>query len=124
MSRRTNVFGSFKYASDGIKAAVKYEPNFRIHLFVAYFVLLAAILLQVSVAEWSILIFTITFVLVTELINTAIEKLVDLVMPDYHEKAKIAKDVCAAAVLITAFAAIFIGVSIFLPKLISLFTNL
>lgn len=120
MSRKYSVFGSFKFAFDGLREVAFNEPNFRIHLSFASAALLTGLLLNLSVFEWLLLLFTICFVLILELFNTAIEKIVDLVSPEIRPKAKIAKDVSAAAVLISASLSILVGVVLFLPKIIYL----
>jgi len=112
---------SFKYAFHGLKTLLQTQPNFIIHLVIGSFTVLLAILLQLSHIEWIILVFTITLVLSFEAINSALEFLTDLVSPDYHPLAKKAKDVAAAAVLITAIGAVLVGLILFLPKLIVYF---
>lgn len=81
----------------------------RIHLYVTLVVVLGAILLNLRVREILILLFMITFVLVAEMFNSAIEATVDLVSPNYHPLAKFAKDIAAGAVLITTIMAIIVG---------------
>ena len=71
--------------------------------------------------EWAILALTIGLVISCELINTAIEAVVDLVTEDYHPLAKVAKDTSAAAVFIFAIVAVIVGIIIFLPKIINIF---
>ncbi len=117
MSRINSLTKSFNYAVDGYKEAFTNEPNFRIHIIVAIFVILLGILLQISKIEWIIMFGTISAVIVLELINTSIEKVVDLASPKFHPKAKIAKDVSAAAVLTSAIASVAIGLIIFFPKI-------
>ena len=78
-------------------------------------------ILHVSMVEWCILLLTISLVLVLEMVNTAIERAVDLVTKDYYELAKIAKDVAAGAVLVASMFSVVLGVLIFLPKIILLF---
>ena len=112
---------SFHNALVGIKTAYKSQRNFRVHIFVAIFVIIFGIFLKISIIEWLILILTILVVLVSEMFNTAVELTVDLFSTEYSKQAKRAKDVSAAGVLITAFFAIVIGVIIFLPKLLALF---
>jgi diacylglycerol kinase len=118
MSRKRSLKKSFSFAFDGIKQALQNEPNFRIHIFLAILTVALAYYLNFSINEWLILMFTIAFVIVAELINTAIESLVDIVSPDIRKEAKLAKDVLAASVLIAAILAIVIGMILFLPKLI------
>ena len=111
----------FGYAFKGIGHAAKTQLNFRVHLVCAVIAVLLGYGLHISNAEWLWISLCIGMVLLTELINTAIELLVDLVSPDYNEKAGRIKDMCAAAVLVTAITAVVIGCVIFLPKLITLF---
>jgi len=74
------------------------------------------IVLKLSSVEWAILTITIGLVLISEFINTSLEQIVDLVSPEKQEKAKIAKDVAAAGVLVSAIVAVLIGALLFLPK--------
>ncbi len=117
MSRNVNLFGSFGYAIEGVKIALKKEPNFRVHLAIAIVVLVVSSFLNLTSFEWFGLLITMAFVLTMELFNTAIEAIVDIVSPDFHEKAKIAKDVSAAAVLLSSIFAIAIGIVVLLPKI-------
>ncbi len=111
---------SFKYALAGIKYAFCTQPNFRIHITIALLVILGAALLQVPRLEWLILLFTISLVVVAEMINTSLESMTDLIEEKYHQNAKVAKDVSAGMVLITAISSVLIGLIIFLPKIIDL----
>ena len=113
----------FGYAFKGIFHACKTQLNFRVHLFCALVAIVLGWYLKLSTAEWLWITLCIGMVLLTELINTAIELLVDLVSPEYNEKAGRVKDMCAAAVLITAVTAVVIGIIIYLPKLILLFSH-
>lgn len=120
MSLTNPVPKSFYYAFEGFKTAVKEEPNFRIHLTIATIALILATVLGFALTEWLVLLFTISLVLILELVNTSMEEIVNLVNPETHPLAKKAKDVMAAAVLLSAFIAIIIGFVLFLPKLILL----
>ena len=111
----------FRFAFQGLWYACKTQLNFRVHLFCAAISIALGFFLKISAAEWLWIILSIGIVLLTEIINTAIELLVDLVSPGYNEKAGDVKDMCAAAVLVTAMTALVIGIVIFLPKLIVLF---
>lgn len=111
---------SASHAMDGITYTVSHERNFRIELAAACFVTLLSYFLKVSVVEWCILLLTISLVLVLEMLNTAIERTVDLVTKDYYELAKNAKDVAAGAVLVASMFSVVLGILIFLPKIISL----
>ena len=111
---------SFRNALIGIKTAYKSQRNLRVHIIIGFFVIIFGVFLKVSMVEWLILLLTILVMLITEIYNTALEFTVDLFSTEYSKQAKKAKDISAAGVLITAFFAIFIGIIIFLPKLLSL----
>jgi len=112
------LFMSFKYAWAGVSYAFKTQRNFRIHVILGTLVIGLSIFLQVSSVELAVIGLTIAAVLTMELLNTAIESVVDLtVKQNYHELAKIAKDCAAAAVLIAAIASIGVAGSLILPKL-------
>jgi diacylglycerol kinase (ATP) len=111
------IINSFKYALQGFVQAFKSEKNMKIHMLIALLVILAGIILKISVIEWIICIVLIGIVMSAELFNTAIETTVDLAMPEKNEKAKIAKDVSASAVLILAISSAIIGLIIFIPKI-------
>lgn len=115
------IINSFKYAIDGIFTSLKYERNMKIHFFIMILVIVAGFLLKISTLEWIICIALFAAVFSAELFNTAIENLVDIVIPYKHEKAKVVKDVSAGAVLVWAIGAATIGVIIFTPKIIELF---
>jgi diacylglycerol kinase len=108
---------SFGYAFKGIRSAVVTQQNFRIHLLAALLVVAGGVFARISAMEWGILAIAIFFVFAMELMNTAIEKLVDFMTPDYDERAGVIKDLSAAAVLVAAFAAVIAGLFIFLPKI-------
>ncbi|MBD8031861.1 MULTISPECIES: diacylglycerol kinase family protein [Solibacillus] len=108
-------FQSFRYAMEGILTALK-EQNFKFHLVSAIIVILAGLLTGLTAVEWSIILMVIFLVIGAELINTAIERVVDLASPEFHPIAKQAKDVAAGAVLVFALASVIIGLLIFLPK--------
>jgi len=118
MSREHSVGKSFSYAISGFGLALKNEPNIRIHLAVSLVAIIAAYFLRFSRNEWVILFFTIAFVLVLELINTTLEAIVDIVSPKFRPEAKFAKDVSAAAVLVSAILSLIVGAFLFLPKIL------
>ena len=109
---------SFGYAVSGITYTLKTQNNFKIHLFVTLLVVFAGFYFKLSANEWLCILLVIGLVLATELVNTAIELLVDLVSPEYNIKAGRIKDIAAAAVFITAIIAVIMGALIFIPKLI------
>ncbi len=112
---------SVHYAMSGIRYGFQKERNIRIHFFATLLVCLLAAYLGFSPMEWMVLSLTIGFVLTAELFNTAIEKAIDVATKDYHELAKIAKDVAAGAVLISAIVSIIVGYFLFAEKIIELF---
>ncbi len=109
---------SFEFAFKGMGTLFKTQANARIHLMAIFLVTVAGYLLKVSTAEWCFIVMAFAMVLAAEAFNTAVEFVVDLTSPDYHPLAGKAKDVAAAAVLITAIGAAIIGFIIFLPKLL------
>lgn len=118
MSKYHSTIRSFGYAFTGLKTAIKNEPNFRIHLVIAAAALIFGLILRLNPSEWVVLFFTISFVLILELVNTSLEALVNIVSPEIQPQAKVAKDVCAAAVLVSATLSVIIGFFLFLPKII------
>ncbi|WDF77785.1 diacylglycerol kinase [Mucilaginibacter sp. AW1-7] len=111
---------SFGFAFKGLRYAAATQPNFRIHLVLAFIAVMLGFALHIAFAEWQWIMLAIALVLVIELLNTGIETLTDLVSPDYNEMAGRVKDVCAGAVVIAALFALITGIVIFLPKLILL----
>ena len=109
---------SFGYAVEGIFASFNTERNMKIHSIVALLVILFGVILKISYFEWIICIILFALVIAGELFNTAIETVVDIVMPEKNEKAKLAKDISAGAVLVLATASAIIGLIIFIPKII------
>lgn len=118
--KRKKLRNSFKYAFEGVHRELKEEQNLKIHILIMILVIIAGFTLKLSPMEWIICIILFGFVIALELINTAIELTVDLAMPEIHPKAKAAKDIAAAAVLISATCSVIIGLIIFLPKIINL----
>ncbi|MRX71304.1 diacylglycerol kinase family protein [Bacillus lacus] len=112
---------SFRYAGQGIREAVKHEQNFRIHLMFSAVVISAGLILRVSAWEWIVILMLIGGMLSLELINTAVERVVDLVTENYHPLAKAAKDVSASAVLVYSILSVVVGLIIFLPRILAFF---
>ena len=121
MGVKHSTLKSFQYASNGLLTAIKNEPNLRIHVAIAAVALLAGGLLKLDTIEWIVLLLTIFLVIILELINTVLENLVNIVSPNFNEYAKKAKDISAAAVLVSAILSVVVGVVLFGPKLVSLF---
>jgi undecaprenol kinase/diacylglycerol kinase (ATP) len=112
---KNTLFKSFFYAFSGIYKTVLTERNFRIHMLAAIIVTFLGFYFQIKRIEWIILVISIALVMAMEMVNTAIEAIVDLVSPNYHPLAKVAKDVAAGCVLVTAIASVIVGVLLFYP---------
>ena len=117
---RSSFNESVKHAIDGITYTIENERNFKIELFVMVLVLVAGVYFRVSKIEWVILLITISSVLTLELVNTGIERCVDLVTKDYHDLAKATKDIAAGAVFIMSIFSVCIGIVIFLPRILEM----
>ena len=116
-----NLVLSFKYAWAGVSYAFTTQRNFRIHTIIGTLAVSLGLFLNISAAEMAIITLTCAIVMVLELLNTAIEAVVDLtVKQTYHELAKIAKDCAAGAVLLSAIAALIVASWILLPPLLKL----
>ncbi|MDO5557442.1 MAG: diacylglycerol kinase family protein [Clostridia bacterium] len=111
------IKNSFKYAIEGFISSFKSERNMKVHIAIMLFVILAGLLFKINCLEWVICIILFAMVITGELFNTAIETVVDMVMPEKNEKAKLAKDISAAAVLVLTIGAAIIGLIIFIPKI-------
>lgn len=90
----------------------------KVHFLLAFLAIALAFILKLSSTEWAVLILTIGLVLTLELVNTSLEEIVNIVSPEIQEKARIAKDVAAASVLISALVSILVACFLFLPKII------
>ena len=112
---------SFHYALQGINYALHSDQNLIVHFFMALTVILLSVLFKVNPFEMGILGVTILVVIAAEMVNTAIEKMVDLITKEHRAEAKIAKDVSAGMVLITSVGSAIIGFLIFLPYILKLF---
>jgi undecaprenol kinase/diacylglycerol kinase (ATP) len=114
---------SFGYAFQGLWYALRTQRNARVHAVVASVATILGIVLHISAVEFAIIFIAIAGVFVAEMFNTVFELCVDLASPDYHPLAKIAKDVAAGAVLLSAMLSIVIGLLIFGPHLWFLFSH-
>ena len=116
----TNLLLSFQFAGQGVSYAFRTQRNFRIHLMIGAIALFLSIYYQLSAVACSVISLTIALVLVLELLNTALEAVVDLTVGrEFHQLAKIAKDCAAGAVLIAAIAALIIAGVLLLPNIIA-----
>ncbi|MEH2325512.1 MAG: diacylglycerol kinase family protein [Nostoc sp.] len=117
----SNLFVSFKYAWAGISYSFQTQRNFRIHVSVCALAIALSVFLHLQAVEIAVIGVTSGLVLALELLNTAIESLVDLtVKQTYHELAKIAKDCAAGAVLVSALVAVLVAGTLLLPPLVKL----
>ena len=117
MKKKKSLIYSFFYAGRGIISALKKERNLKIHFGIMLLVIIAGFYFKISIQEWITCIILFGLVISLELVNTAIETTVDIAMPEKNEKAKIAKDVSAGAVLVAAIVSAIIGLMIFIPKI-------
>ena len=120
VNKSKNVISSFKYAFQGMFSALKTERNLKIHVTIMILVIIAGIVLKISKIEWIICNILFGLVIGGEMLNSAIETVVDIAMPDINPKAKFAKDAAAGAVLIAAIMAAIAGMIIFIPKLLEI----
>lgn len=116
-----NVFHSFKYAFSGLKYGIINTKNLHIDFVVALLVIICGFIFQISIVEWLIVLLCFGVVMSLELMNTALEEVVNLASPDIHPLAKVSKDVAAGSVLVSALFSAVIGLIIFIPKFINLF---
>jgi diacylglycerol kinase (ATP) len=120
----TSLGVSFKYAAAGVTYAFHTQRNFRIHCVMGTLAISFGALLHLTGVEMAVICITSGLVLTLELLNTAIESVVDLTVGQtYHELAKIAKDCAAGAVLISAFASVLVGACLVVPKALLLFVR-
>jgi diacylglycerol kinase (ATP) len=108
----------FYFAFQGLSYAFRTQLNFKVEVFAAMIVLALSYYLELQVSEWLWVCLAITLVLLTELANTAIETLVDLISPEHNPRAGIIKDLAAAVVLLSALFALAVGLFVLLPRII------
>ncbi len=121
MVEHRTLIKSFQYASEGIWFAVKYNQNLRLHLLAAVFVVILSIIFKVGAFEMGILGVMILLVICTEMINTSIEEMTNLITKEHRAEAKIAKDVSAGMVLLTSVGSVIVGILVFFPYILKLF---
>ncbi|OLS41650.1 diacylglycerol kinase family protein [Bacillus sp. MRMR6] len=115
-NQKTNrLLKSFSFAIHGIGSAIQTERNMRIHLGSTVLVIVLSVFFSISKTEWLFILIAISGMFALELVNTAIERVVDLITEDYHPLAKQAKDIAAGAVFIYALVSVAIGAIIFWP---------
>ena len=113
--------GSFKFAFRGLWLLLRNEHNSRIHLFAAVIAIALGFFLKINLFEWSVLVIVTGIVFISELFNTSLETISDIVDSEWNEKIRNAKDYAAAAVLVAAIISLVAGGIIFIPKLLNLF---
>jgi diacylglycerol kinase len=114
---RTTLLNAFRVAFIGFGYALRTQRNLQIHLAIGAIVGCAGFAFGLSPVEWCLIVLCIGLTWTAELLNTSVEVLVDLLSPEYHERARVAKDVAAAAVLCSSIASAVVGLIVFGPKL-------
>lgn len=112
-----NLLEAFRFALSGLWYTLRTQRNMRIHILAAGTVLVFGLWLRLSSDQWAILVATMGLVLVSEMVNTVVESIVDLACPEYHSLAKTAKDAMAGTVVLAAMLAVIVGVLILGPPL-------
>ena len=116
-SEWAKFIAGFGYAFSGLWYALRTQRNARVHVVIAFLAILMGIWLHISAVEFAMIFVAITGVFIAEMFNTVIEICVDLASPEYHALAKIAKDVAAGAVLLSAMLSVIIGLFVLGPHL-------
>ena len=117
--KNRRLLDSFGFALNGLLYCLKTQRNMKIHLIAAFFIIIISLFAKLSRTDIMMLIFAISLVLICEMINTAIEKSIDLFTEKFHPLAKISKDVAAGAVFVASFNAVVIGYLVFFSKAIT-----
>ncbi len=113
-----NLFASFRFAFEGIAYAFRTQRNFKVHCGVMLAVVVVGLAVRLAPAQWAILALASGLVFQAELMNTALEAVVDRVSPEFHALAKVAKDCAAGAVFLTALCAVVVGLLVLGPALL------
>jgi diacylglycerol kinase (ATP) len=113
------LVSSFRFAWQGVVSAFRSEPNLRIHFLAICLTIPAGLFFTITSLEWVCITICAGIVLAAELFNTALEKLVDLVSPDFNPLAGKIKDIAAGAVLICSVCALIVGLVIFIPRILA-----
>jgi diacylglycerol kinase len=112
---------SFRYAFNGLKLLFNNEHNSRIHLLAAILAIAMGLLLKINLSEFSVLIIVVGMVFLSELFNSSLEKISDIIDNEWNERIRDAKDYAAAAVLVSSIISVVAGGFIFIPKILGLF---
>jgi len=124
MRRAPTILDSFNFAFEGIIHVLRTQRNLRIHFAIAFGVLILALIVDVTKMELIALLISVTFVLIAEMLNTAVEAAIDIATTSFDPMAKLAKDIAAGAVLIAAINAIAVGYIVFSGKVADRSANL
>ncbi len=120
MNKKYTLQEAFHFAFDGFRYAMQTQRNLRIQLIAGILIILLSTFLPMERIEWVVLFILIALVIVSEILNTAIEKTIDLIVTEYNPLAKTIKDLSAAAVLFIAITSVIVGLIIYLPKFTAL----
>ena len=123
-NKNKTIKDSFIHAYEGINYTVTKERNMHIHVSIASLVVVSGAIFRISYIEWLICLVLIAIVMSLELINTAVEAVVDMITTKQDHMAKVAKDAAAGAVLISSIISAIIGIIIFLPKIFEFLLNI
>jgi diacylglycerol kinase len=123
-SEWAKFIAGFGYAFQGLWYALRTQRNARVHAVIATLATILGIVLRISAVEFAMVFIAIAGVFIAEMFNTVLELCVDLASPEYHPLAKIAKDVAAGAVLLSAILSVIVGLFVFGPHLWLLLTHL
>jgi len=118
--RNRKLRQSFSNAWTGMVESIKNERNLRIHVAAMCLVTIAGVVLSIDLVRWALLLMAFGLVIVTELLNTAVERLVDMVTTEHCEEARQVKDMAAGAVLVAAFFAVLTGIAVFMEPFLRL----
>ncbi|PIU67662.1 MAG: diacylglycerol kinase [Armatimonadetes bacterium CG07_land_8_20_14_0_80_40_9] len=118
--KEKHLLSSFSYAFQGLFYVVKTQKHMRFHFLAAILTMIICLFFKLSAQEFLLVLFAIVFVLVTEMLNTALESMINLITTNPHPLAKITKDVAAGGVLVASVNAVIVGLVVFLPHLIVL----
>ena len=116
--KKRGITDSFNYAIEGLKHTLKTQRNMRIHFIIGASVIVLGLVMELPTVEFILLLSAVTLVIVAEMFNTALELAVDMFTKEFHHMAKMAKDIAAGCVLITAVYAMIVGYMIFIKRLI------
>jgi diacylglycerol kinase len=120
MIRFKRLFKSFQYAAKGLVKTFHEEQNLKVQTIVGTIVLILGLYYKINLTEWCILIFSISIVLIMELVNSAVERVTDVLKPRINTYVKEIKDIMAAAVMLSSITAVIIGLLIFLPYILKI----